>query len=207
MAEFSADATRVALADAGDTMDDANFEVGRAGPAWGALPEAQACYAACDHHCACPTCLAQPGMLAVRSCAWQPPWLTAHAPPLRSPTQMRHSGGAPQMAPDGLRKADEGHLPVRAHCRCCCAATHARSRRGRAARAQLSTANSAILRLTKELAWAEEVLRAMGGLYSGARGFHDRVFDNDMNIAVAATRQARRTPGARSAPLAMRRAP
>lgn len=47
----------------------------------------------------------------------------------------------------------------------------------------------------------------MGGLYSGARGFHDRVFDNDMNIAVAATRQARRTPGARSAPLAMRRAP
>jgi len=27
VAEFSADATRVALADAGDTMDDANFEV------------------------------------------------------------------------------------------------------------------------------------------------------------------------------------
>ena len=28
VAEYSADATRVALADAGDTMDDANFEVG-----------------------------------------------------------------------------------------------------------------------------------------------------------------------------------
>ena len=54
---------------------------------------------------------------------------------------------------------------------------------------QLATANSAILRLTKELAWAEEVLRAMDGLRAGARGFHDRVFNNEMDVAVAAARQ------------------
>ncbi len=71
----------------------------------------------------------------------------------------------------------------------------------------MTTANSAILRITKELTWAEEVLAAMAGMRAGELGFHDRVFDNDMNIAVAATRQARRTPGARSARLAMRRVP
>ena len=57
--------------------------------------------------------------------------------------------------------------------------------------AQLATANSAILRLTKELAWAEEVLRALDGLRAGARGFHDRVFANEMDVAVAAARQVR----------------
>ena len=57
--------------------------------------------------------------------------------------------------------------------------------------AQLATANSAILRLTKELAWAEEVLRALDGLRAGARGFHDRIFANEMDVAVAAARQVR----------------
>ncbi|KAK9826880.1 hypothetical protein WJX81_003148 [Elliptochloris bilobata] len=55
---------------------------------------------------------------------------------------------------------------------------------------EMTTANSAILRLTKELAWTEEVLRAMNSLRVGPHGFHDRVFDNEMNVAVAATRQA-----------------
>ena len=55
---------------------------------------------------------------------------------------------------------------------------------------QMTTANSAILRITKELTWAEEVLAAMGAMRTGELGFHDRVFDNDMNVAVAATRQA-----------------
>ena len=59
----------------------------------------------------------------------------------------------------------------------------------------MTTANSAILRITKELTWAEEVLAAMAGMRAGELGFHDRVFDNDMNVAVAATRQACAFPG------------
>ena len=47
VAEYSADATRVALADAGDAMDDANFEVG-----W---PFAE-CLAIMAVSCVGPTC-------------------------------------------------------------------------------------------------------------------------------------------------------
>ncbi|GAB4822876.1 hypothetical protein N2152v2_009922 [Parachlorella kessleri] len=54
-----------------------------------------------------------------------------------------------------------------------------------------TTANGAILRLTKELTWIEETLAAADSLRDEEpSSFLDRVFDNEMNIAVAATRQA-----------------
>ena len=44
----------------------------------------------------------------------------------------------------------------------------------------------AILRLTKELAWTEEVLAAAPGLRSGAiESFADRVMANELDVAVA----------------------
>ena len=35
------------------------------------------------------------------------------------------------------------------------------------------------------------MLRALDDLRTGPRGFHDRVFDNEMDVAVAAARQVR----------------
>ncbi|KAL5566368.1 hypothetical protein UlMin_029532 [Ulmus minor] len=52
------------------------------------------------------------------------------------------------------------------------------------------TANAAILRLTKEIAWMEEVLAAESSLRSGPPStYADRVFANEMNIAVTTTEQ------------------
>ncbi|KAM6600288.1 hypothetical protein CsatA_019897 [Cannabis sativa] len=52
------------------------------------------------------------------------------------------------------------------------------------------TANAAILRLTKEIAWMEEVLAADSSLRSGPPStYADRVFANEMNIAVTTTEQ------------------
>lgn len=52
------------------------------------------------------------------------------------------------------------------------------------------TANAAILRLTKELSWMEEVLEAESSLRTGPPStYADRVFANDMNIAVKLTEQ------------------
>lgn len=58
------------------------------------------------------------------------------------------------------------------------------------------TANAAILRLTKEMTWMEEVLAAAeseGGLRDGEEGaysFADRVFSNEMDLAVSLTKAA-----------------
>ncbi|CAN1180304.1 Leucine--tRNA ligase, cytoplasmic [Linum perenne] len=50
------------------------------------------------------------------------------------------------------------------------------------------TANSAILRLTKEIAWMEEVLAAESTLRTGPpSSYADKVFENEMNIAVNMT--------------------
>nr|GMC75352.1 leucine--tRNA ligase, cytoplasmic-like [Ipomoea batatas] len=50
------------------------------------------------------------------------------------------------------------------------------------------TANAAILRLTKEIAWMHEVLAAESSLRSGVPStYADQVFANEMNIAVKAT--------------------
>lgn len=50
---------------------------------------------------------------------------------------------------------------------------------------ECSTANAAILRITKELAWMEEMLAPGAGLREGPPSTHyDRVFDNEINIAV-----------------------
>lgn len=50
------------------------------------------------------------------------------------------------------------------------------------------TANAAILRLTKELSWMQEVLAAEDSLRSGpASTYADKVFENEMNIAVKMT--------------------
>ncbi|KAG9145218.1 hypothetical protein Leryth_008993 [Lithospermum erythrorhizon] len=50
------------------------------------------------------------------------------------------------------------------------------------------TANAAILRLTKELAWMEEILAANSSLRSGPPStYADFVFANEMNIAVKMT--------------------
>ncbi|KAL6960297.1 leucine--tRNA ligase [Sarracenia purpurea var. burkii] len=50
------------------------------------------------------------------------------------------------------------------------------------------TANAAILRLTKEIAWMEEILKAESTLRSGPlTTFADRVFANEINIAVKMT--------------------
>lgn len=56
---------------------------------------------------------------------------------------------------------------------------------------EFTTANAAILRLTKELTWIDEVLAASEGMRSGPASTHfDKVFENAINIAVASTRQA-----------------
>ncbi|CAI7887244.1 unnamed protein product [Closterium sp. NIES-53] len=56
------------------------------------------------------------------------------------------------------------------------------------------TANAAILRLTKEMTWMEEVLASAateGGLRTGdERSFADRVFENEINLAVALSKAA-----------------
>ncbi|VFR01830.1 unnamed protein product [Cuscuta campestris] len=51
------------------------------------------------------------------------------------------------------------------------------------------TANAAILRLTKEIAWMEEILAAKSSLRSGPTSstFADQVFENEINIAVKTT--------------------
>eukprot|EP00899_Mesostigma_viride_P015955 jgi/Mesvir1/24360/Mv11033-RA.2 len=50
---------------------------------------------------------------------------------------------------------------------------------------QEATANAAILKLTKELSWIEEVMSQLDSLRSGdASSFVDRVFANEINIAV-----------------------
>lgn len=52
------------------------------------------------------------------------------------------------------------------------------------------TANAAILRLTKELTWMEELLAAESSLRTGpASSYADHVFENEMNIAVKMTEQ------------------
>ncbi|KAK9161538.1 hypothetical protein Syun_007879 [Stephania yunnanensis] len=52
------------------------------------------------------------------------------------------------------------------------------------------TANAAILRLTKEISWMEEVIAAEPSLRTGPPStFADRVFDNEINIAVTLTEQ------------------
>lgn len=52
------------------------------------------------------------------------------------------------------------------------------------------TANAAILRLTKELSWMEEVLEAESSLRTGLPStYADRVFANEMNFAVKLTEQ------------------
>ena len=53
-------------------------------------------------------------------------------------------------------------------------------------------ANSAILRLTKELAWVEEVLAALPGMRTGQALFADKAFANEMNRAVHSTREVSR---------------
>ncbi|XP_010458258.1 PREDICTED: leucine--tRNA ligase, cytoplasmic [Camelina sativa] len=53
------------------------------------------------------------------------------------------------------------------------------------------TANAAILRLTKELTWMEEVLAAESSLRAGPPStYADKVFENDMNIAIRLTEKA-----------------
>ncbi|KAL0651108.1 hypothetical protein Bca4012_093799 [Brassica carinata] len=53
------------------------------------------------------------------------------------------------------------------------------------------TANAAILRLTKELTWMEEVLGAESSLRTGPPStYADKVFENDMNIAIKLTEKA-----------------
>ena len=52
-----------------------------------------------------------------------------------------------------------------------------------------ATANAAILRLTKELTWAEEVLNTPLR-QDDATSFADRVFDNEINYAVKSTYEA-----------------
>lgn len=50
------------------------------------------------------------------------------------------------------------------------------------------TANTAILRLTKEIAWMEEILAAESSLRTGPPStYADRVFENEINIAVKMT--------------------
>ena len=52
------------------------------------------------------------------------------------------------------------------------------------------TANAAILRLTKEISWMEEVLAAESSLRTGPPStYADRVFANDINIAVKTTEE------------------
>ena len=51
-----------------------------------------------------------------------------------------------------------------------------------------ATANNAILRLTKELAWAEDTIAAAPTMRDGELTFADKIFENDVNKAVAETR-------------------
>lgn len=54
-----------------------------------------------------------------------------------------------------------------------------------------SSANAVILRLTKELAWVEESLASLDALDQGtSSSFFDRVFENEINIAVHRTKEA-----------------
>lgn len=47
------------------------------------------------------------------------------------------------------------------------------------------TANAAILRLTKELTWIEQIMASQDSLRPGPpTSFLDRVFDNEINIAI-----------------------
>ncbi len=55
---------------------------------------------------------------------------------------------------------------------------------------EAATANGAILRLTKEVAWLEEALAAEGLRDEAPASFVDRVFDNEISAAVAAARSA-----------------
>ena len=60
---------------------------------------------------------------------------------------------------------------------------------------ETTTANAAILRLTKELAWIDEVLAAGSVLRDTSSSgppstIQDRVFANEINIAVHKTKQA-----------------
>eukprot|EP00195_Chlamydomonas_chlamydogama_P014672 CAMPEP_0202900896 /NCGR_PEP_ID=MMETSP1392-20130828/12094_1 /ASSEMBLY_ACC=CAM_ASM_000868 /TAXON_ID=225041 /ORGANISM="Chlamydomonas chlamydogama, Strain SAG 11-48b" /LENGTH=1103 /DNA_ID=CAMNT_0049587353 /DNA_START=121 /DNA_END=3432 /DNA_ORIENTATION=- len=56
---------------------------------------------------------------------------------------------------------------------------------------ETSTANAAILRLTKELAWVEEMLAEGAGLREGEPStIQDKVFANEINIAIVRTREA-----------------
>jgi leucyl-tRNA synthetase len=53
------------------------------------------------------------------------------------------------------------------------------------------TANGAILRLTKELAWAEECMAALDGMRDEEpTSFLDKTFDNEMNIAIQGAKSA-----------------
>lgn len=52
-----------------------------------------------------------------------------------------------------------------------------------------SVANSAILRLTKELGWVKEVLEALPTMRRGQRFFADRAFANEINHAVHLTKE------------------
>ena len=52
-----------------------------------------------------------------------------------------------------------------------------------------TTANSAILRLTKELAWIQEVLEAKPGMRHGQKLFADRVFANEISQAAHKTKE------------------
>lgn len=53
------------------------------------------------------------------------------------------------------------------------------------------TANMAILRLTKELAWIEEVMESLDGMRDEEpSSFMDRVFDNELNIAAVKAKEA-----------------
>ena len=54
---------------------------------------------------------------------------------------------------------------------------------------EYTTANSAILRLTKELAWIEEVLAAKSKLRFGKTLFADRAFENDISTLTEKTFQ------------------
>ncbi|PNH00455.1 Leucine--tRNA ligase, cytoplasmic, partial [Tetrabaena socialis] len=57
---------------------------------------------------------------------------------------------------------------------------------------ETTTANAAILRITKELTWIEECLSPASGLRDGPSDslLPDRVFDNAIRVAIAATRDA-----------------
>ena len=52
-----------------------------------------------------------------------------------------------------------------------------------------TTANSAILRLTKELAWIQEVLDAQPSMRKGKKLFADRVFANEISHAAHKTKE------------------